>query len=82
MLITNYLATRLRMYTNKGAMTKAGRKFPTRIFVISNRLLMPTPIKIIPPEAVCSFIIATLMMASSLPASRLILSLIGKYWQG
>jgi hypothetical protein len=81
MLITNYLATRLRMYTNKGAMAIAGSKFPTRIFLISNIILMPTPIKRIPPVAVSSFIIETLMMASSLPASRFILSLIGKYWQ-
>ena len=60
------------IHTMSGAITNAGRKFPTRIFLISNKLLMPSPTRITPPVAVISFIIGSLMMELSAPASRLI----------
>jgi hypothetical protein len=42
--------------TIKGAIASAGRKLPTRIFLISSRPLQPTPISSTPPVAVISFI--------------------------
>ena len=66
-----YLPNKDIIQTINGATASAGRRFPTRIFLISSRLLIASPIKITPPAAVISFIIAGVASVFNCAASRL-----------
>src|SRR5258706_6531837 len=63
---------RLKIHTINGAIASAGRKFPTRIFLISNRLLIANPKSSTPPVAVNSFIIGLVMIVLSCAAHTLL----------
>src|SRR5687767_9680983 len=64
--------TKPNTHTMNGATASPGSIFPTRIFFISNRLLIPSPNKMTPPVAVSSFIMEGETIEFNCAASRLI----------